>query len=115
MHKSALETDGTLTVYVELVVIKIFSFSKHLLFNTDRLKEFCKCVDSENNRLLSYSEICWLLLMLAFEKIIKIYRSFKSFFLSEKNTPDFLQILLKYIYGQYTQILNIEKEIVTII
>ena len=76
---------------IEVLVMKIFGYFHIYTVRVERLKDFWDFVGQEYKQILSYANVMWLSLLPALERILKLYRSLKFFFMSEKQCPKVLK------------------------
>ena len=93
LHNAAHTAANVLSIDVEVIVVKAFSYSRIYTVRTEKLKEFCDFVGVQYASVLSHSKTRWLSLMRAVERILKLFEALKSFFASEEKAP---QILLDF-------------------
>ena len=97
-----------LPIDVEVITVKIFSFFYIYTVRVEKLKEICENVDVHYQNLLGYSKTRWLALRPAIERILKFFKTLKTYFLSQEKCPSlikqfFLKIpLLKFGFILYT-------------
>lgn len=93
---------------IDSIVLKIFNYFSIYTVRTEKLKEFCDFVNINYRNLLYHSKTRWLSLFPAINRILQMYPSLKSFFLSEKQPPkaiksffenDFSEIYLWFIHS----------------
>ena len=128
LHNTISSAAGVLTVDIEVIVMKIFNYFSIYTVRTEKLKEFCLCVDVNHQTLLSHSKTRWLSLMPAVERILKLWIPLKQFFDAEDRPPkiisDFFSSPISEIYFMFLQsnlalfeknIKSVEKNKVSII
>ena len=69
---------------IEVLVTKIFGYFHIYTALAERLKDFFDFVVQEHKQILGYANVRRLSLLPALERILKLYPSLKSFFISEK-------------------------------
>ena len=87
LHNAAHTAASVLSIDVEVIVVKLFSYFSIYTVRTEKLKEFCEFVGVQYASVLSHSKTRWLSLMGAVERILKLFKALKSFFASEEKLP----------------------------
>lgn len=82
-----------LPVDVEVLIIKIYSFFYIYTVRVEKLKEICDNADVEYKKLLGHSKTRWLTLFPALERILKLFKPLKEYFLLQEKCP---QVILKF-------------------
>ena len=90
LHNAAQTAADVLSVDIEVIVMKIFSYFSIYTVRTERLKDFCDFVGINYEAVLSHSKTRWLSLINAVERIITIFEALKSYFNSEEKPPKIL-------------------------
>lgn len=81
----------TLPVDLESIVLKLFNYFNIYTVRVAALKEFCEFVDINYVQLLYHSKTRWLSLFPGIERILKMFKALKAYFLSEPNPPFLLK------------------------
>lgn len=84
VHNCAQTARDTIPVDVESTLSKIFGYFHIITVRVERLKSFCEYVGQEYQNILGYSNVRWLSMLPALERILQLYESLKSFSLSEE-------------------------------
>ncbi|XP_036320408.1 uncharacterized protein LOC118734840 [Rhagoletis pomonella] len=80
-----------LPVDIEVIVVKIFSYFYIYTVRVEHLKEICDTVDVEYKKMLGYSKTRWLTLKPAIERILKLFKPLKKYFLEQPHCPSILK------------------------
>ncbi|XP_026821678.1 uncharacterized protein LOC113560102 [Rhopalosiphum maidis] len=78
--------DG-LPIDIESIILKIYNYFSIYTVRTEALKEFCIFVDVEYKKLLFHSKTRWLSLFPAINRLLQIYPTLQSYFLSQNQIP----------------------------
>ncbi|XP_054745604.1 uncharacterized protein LOC129249978 [Anastrepha obliqua] len=76
---------------IEVIVVKIFSCFYIYTVRVEQLKKICDTVDVEYKRLLGFSKTRWLTLKPAIERILKLFKPLKKYFLEQPHCPNILE------------------------
>lgn len=87
VHNCARTALDTIPVDVEYILNKIFGYFHIFTVRVERLKSFCEFVGQEYQNILGHSNVRWLSMLPALERILMLYEPLKSFFLSEEKCP----------------------------
>ena len=90
-HNCAKAAFYSMPIDIEVLVTKIFGYFHIYTVRVERLKDFCDFVGQQYKQILGYTNVRWLLLLSALKRILKLYLSLKSFFMSEKQCPKVLK------------------------
>lgn len=91
IHNAIKSAADCLPIDFECIIVKIYSFFYIYTVRTEALKEFCAEVGTEYQKLLGYSKTRWLALMPAIERVLKLFRPLKNYFLSIDKCPNILK------------------------
>lgn len=128
IHNAIQHAADLLPVDIENIIIKMYGHFYIYTVRVNTLKEFCDDVEVEYRQLLGFSKTRWLALMPAIERILKMYKPLKAYFLSMEKCPVGLynffnkncsELWLKFLHNQasvfYNSVKNVEGNNVTII
>jgi len=118
----------TLPVSIELIVIKIYSHFHIYTVRCSKLAEICDNANIEYKKILGHARTKWLSLMLSIERLLKLYKALKQYFVQEiDNCPLILkeffnnplsEVWLLFIHSEaaifHNAILKIERSSATI-
>ncbi|CAH0563113.1 unnamed protein product [Brassicogethes aeneus] len=90
LHNAIQTAADLLSVDIENIAIKIYSYFYIYTVRVENLKEFCDSADMEYKKLLGYSKTRWLAMMPAIERILQLFSPLKSYFLTEEKCPRIL-------------------------
>lgn len=90
LHNTMRTAADTLSVDVEVIVMKIFSHFSTYTVRNERLKDFCEFVGVKYQTIVSHSKTRWLSLSNAIERILKLFPALKSYFLLLEHPPKIL-------------------------
>lgn len=116
LHNTIQTASDLLTVDVENIIAKMYSYFSTYTVCVESLKDFCESAEIEYKRILGYTMVSSFLP--AVENILKIYEPLKSYFLSQDKGPRMLQfffendtsqIWLQFIHNQATLFHNAVK------
>ena len=80
-----------LPIDVEVITVKIYSFFYIYTVRVEQLKEICEKADVHYQNLLGYTKTRWLALRPAVERILKLFKPLKTYFLSQDKCPSLLK------------------------
>ena len=75
----------------ESLVVKIYEFFHIYTVRVTELKNFCEFVDIEYQRILQHSNIRFLSLLPALQRILEMFEGLKSYFNSQEGCPTFIK------------------------
>ncbi|XP_053277202.1 uncharacterized protein LOC128438617 isoform X2 [Pleuronectes platessa] len=87
IHNATRTAMDTLPIDVEYLLTKIFGYFHIYTVRVERLKSFCEFVGQEYQKILGHSNVRWLSMLPALERVLKMYAPLKAFFLSEEKCP----------------------------
>ncbi|KAL7406482.1 hypothetical protein ABVT39_020149 [Epinephelus coioides] len=87
IHNATRTAMDTLPIDVEYLLTKIFGYFHIYTVRVERLKTFCEYVGQEYHNILGHSNVRWLSMLPALERVLKMYAPLKAFFLSEEKCP----------------------------
>ena len=76
-----------MNIDIESNINKIYLYFSIYTVRTEQLKEYCKFANCEYKRLLSHSKTHWLSLVRGISRLLEMFSSLKSYFLSQKHPP----------------------------
>lgn len=80
-----------LPIDIEVIVVKIYSYFYIYTVRVEQFKEICDNVDVDYRKLLGHSKTRWLTLKPAIERVLKLFKALKEYFLSQEKCPTVLQ------------------------
>ncbi|KMQ89919.1 hypothetical protein RF55_10387 [Lasius niger] len=83
------------SIDIESIVMKIYNYFSVFTVRTEALKDFCQESDVEYSKLLYHSKTRWLSLYPAIERLLKLFKPLKNYFLSLENPPKVLKIFFE--------------------
>uniref|UniRef100_A0A674CR22 DUF4371 domain-containing protein n=1 Tax=Salmo trutta TaxID=8032 RepID=A0A674CR22_SALTR len=83
IHNTARTALDMIPLDVEYLLTKIFGYFNIFTVRVERPKSFYEFVGQEYHNILGHSNVRWLSMLPALERVLKMYVSLKSFFLSE--------------------------------
>ncbi|CDQ72078.1 unnamed protein product [Oncorhynchus mykiss] len=83
IHNTARTALDMIPLDVEYLLTKIFGYFHIFTVRVERLKSFCDFVGQEYHNILGHSDVRWLSLLPALERVLKMHVPLKSFFISE--------------------------------
>ena len=93
VHNTCRTAMDTLPVDVEYLLQKIYGYFHIYTVRVEALKDFCDFVGEAYQTILSHSNVRWLSMLPAVERILQMYAPLKSYFLSLDKCPTVLRKL----------------------
>ena len=76
-----------MNIDIENYINKIYQYFFVYTVRTEQLKEYCEFANCEYKRLLSHSKTRWLSLFPGISRLLEMFSSLKSYFLSQNHPP----------------------------
>lgn len=80
-----------LPIDIETIIVKIFSYFYIYTVRVEELKVICDTIEVEYKKLLGFSKTRWLTLKPSIERILKLFKPLKEYFLSQPKCPTILK------------------------
>ena len=76
-----------MNIGIENNIYKIYQYFSIYAVRIEQLKEYCEFTNCESKRLLSHSKTGWLSLFTGISRLLEMFSSLKSYFLSQEHPP----------------------------
>ncbi len=90
LHNTIQRGSDSVSVDVEVIIMKLFSFFSIYTVRVAKLADFCEYVDVEYKNLLSHSKTRWLSLSPALDRLVTMFEPLKFYFQSLSTAPTIL-------------------------
>jgi len=96
LHNVVQITSDSLPIDVEAITVKLFGYVHIYTVRVEKLKEFRDFADVQYRDISSHSKTRWLYLSPAIHRIILMFDSLKSYFLSQYSSPKILVVFSEH-------------------